>query len=99
MPWCNCDSGSCYDIQDINADSYTKDIKCNRCGSTRSDKDVIILLLQEMQDLKEKVMELERYKEMKEVIEWEEEQKILEEDKRVIERENKKTARFEILDL
>ncbi len=91
MPWCNCEDSSSYSIQNINVDDYNKDIRCIRCGFTRSDKDVIILLLNELQDIKNKVMELdglqdmrsrvielERYKMEKEAIEWEEEKKIKE---------------------
>ena len=50
MPLCNCDNNN--DLYNVEVDQYTKDIRCSRCGSRRSDTDVVILLLHEVEELK-----------------------------------------------
>ena len=104
MPWCNCDNNN--DLYNVEVDQYTKDIRCSRCGSRRSDTDVVILLLHEVEELKNTIKildltisEMKREKEEREDIEFLKEIEKENEEIQALKNIEKGTERFSIMDL
>ena len=101
MIWCNCPQDDYFlenitNIDDNGADNFPK---CGNCYNRISNDVAVILLLREVNILKQTVESLKLYKEKRELEEEKEEYERLEEDRIAMKKIDKQSQRFEILDL